>query len=385
MADYYPLLARALESLPDKSQAARSVVYDRAKTALLGQLKNVNPPLGEDAIQRELDSLDEAIARIEKAQAAPAAARIPEPGEADAPPPVSRPKVDGTQIRRGGRRGRSLLTALGLVAVIVPIAVVAWLWRDKPAEQQQAAAPSTATAPAEQTPSAPASSDPKFPERVGGGSAQPASPSQPASAPAQPGQAEPRPAVPAPAAEGVAVAQKAALIEENTQDSQQPKMTSGRAFWRLDAVNSGQGQPLETVVRATVEVPDAGITLQLTMKRNRDSALPASHTMELVFTTPAGDAGRAVREVNPPLFRGDDGARGVPVAALSVPVKENLFLVGLSDLRGDVERNTELVRNRNWIEVPLRFASGQRATLVFEKGVTGDRVVQDAYKAWAQP
>ena len=92
-----------------------------------------------------------------------------------------------------------------------------------------------------------------------------------------------------------------------------------------------------------------------------------------------------VRDVNPPLFRADDSARGVPVAALAVPVRENLFLIGLSDLRGDLERNTDLIRNRNWIEIPVRFASGTRATLIFEKGVAGERVVADAFKAWAQP
>lgn len=372
MADYYPLLARALESLPDNNRATRGVVYDRARAALLAQLKGLNPPLSEEAIAREIGSLDEAVARIEGEQdqkAMPA----PAPEVADDKP--ARPKVDGSQIKRGGRRNRSVMTAIGLVAVIVPIAVLAWLWRDRPVTQSSTTPPTT-------QPSAPptASSEPKFPERVGSGSSQerpPASPSRDPAPPAgQTGQ---------PPASSVAVAQKAGLIEENSQDPKQPKMTAGRAIWRLDAVNAGQGQPLDTVVRASVEIPEAGVTLQLALKKNRDSALPASHTMELVFTTPADDPNRAVRDVNPPLFRGDDGARGVPVAALSVPVKENLFLIGLSDLRSDLDRNIDLIRNRNWVEIPLRFASGMRATLVFEKGIAGERVINDALKAWEQP
>jgi hypothetical protein len=380
MADYYPLLARALESLPENTQAARAVVYDRAKAALIGQLKNVKPPLGEDAIQREVESLEEAIARIERTHdesVAPPAADAESASASEAA--VTRPKVDGTQIRRGGRRTRSLVTAVGLVAVIVPIAVMAWLWRDKP-NPQPPVTPRT-TEPA----SPPANGEPKSPERLGGG---PVPEGVPAAPPreAAPQTGTDRPASgPSPSAEGVAVAQKAALVEENSQEPKQPKITSGRAFWRLDAVNSGQGQPLDTVVRATVEVPEAGLTMQLALKRNRDSALPASHTIELNFSTPAGDTGRVVRDVNPPLFRADDGARGVPIAALSVPVKENLFLIGLSDLRTDLERNTDLMRNRNWMEIPLRFASGVRANLVFEKGVAGERVIAEALKAWAQP
>jgi len=35
--------------------------------------------------------------------------------------------------------------------------------------------------------------------------------------------------------------------------------------------------------------------------------------------------------------------------------------------------------------LPVRFASGTRATLVFEKGTSGDRAITEAFKAWSQP
>ncbi|TDR89251.1 histidine kinase [Enterovirga rhinocerotis] len=378
MADYYPLLARALDGLSDNTPDTRALVFDRARAALTSQLRAVQPPLADEELAREIASLDEAISRAERAYSASersAAAPLPPEPPEPAVEPV-RPRVGGTPIR-SPRRGRSLLTAFGLVAVIVPLAVAAWLWRDKPAAPSE-----VATSRPVETQPAPAPSEPKFPERVGG---EPAPESGGAAKPTQAPPASKPPAAAAPAAE-VPVAQKAALVEENTQDPQQPKVTSGRALWRLDAFNPGQGQPLETAVRATVEIPDAGLVLHLTLRKNLDKSLPASHTMELAFTTsPAGDTNKMVRDVNPPLFRADDSARGLPVAALSVPVKENLFLIGLSDLRGDLERNAELIRNRNWIEVPLRFASGTRATLVFEKGVGGNRVIEEAYKAWGQP
>jgi len=292
MADYYPLLARALESLPDKTPQARRLVYDRAKAALVGQLKNVNPPLGEDAILRELSSLEEAIARLEES-----AEKLPIPEASRVEVRAERPKVDPVRAPPAGKSRSSVLTAVGLVAVIVPIAVLAWLWRDR------AAAP-VAPAPAAEQPAAPAAgTDPKFPERVAGGAGGAA---PPASSPSRQGSGQAGGGDPS-AAPGLPVAQKAALIEENTQDPKQPKMTAGRAFWSLDSVNPGQGQPLDTVVRATVEVPDAGLTLNMTLRRNRDAALPATHTIELSFTTPPGDPGRAVRDINPPLFRADDG------------------------------------------------------------------------------
>ena len=395
MADYYPLLARALDGLSDPGSAARDTVYERARTALHTQLRSVQPPLNEAQIARERASLEEAIGRVERARTAPGAPG-PHPGDEPAEEQAAlgegRTRIDRQPpIRRGGRRGRSLLTAFGLVAVIAPIAVAAWLWRDQPAPAEAPRAPAS--------PPPAVASDPKFPERVATGDAPPVAPptrtapdrpagAPPVSAGAAPGAgASPSPGAPdTPSVQpDLAVAQKAAFVEENPADPQQPKTTAGRALWRLDSVNAGQGQALETIVRATVDVPDAGISLQLAMRRNRDTTLPASHTLELTFTTTSSTPVRQVRDVNLPLLRTDDGSRGIQLSGLSVPVKENLFLIGLSDLRQDIERNSELLLSRNWIELPLRFSSGQRATLVFEKGVSGDRVMVDAFKQWAQP
>ena len=45
MADFHPILARAIAGLTDKSPEARRAVYDRARTALLAQLRSLDPPL----------------------------------------------------------------------------------------------------------------------------------------------------------------------------------------------------------------------------------------------------------------------------------------------------------------------------------------------------
>jgi hypothetical protein len=203
----------------------------------------------------------------------------------------------------------------------------------------------------------------KFTERVGGSAAAPA--------PAQPG-----------ARPDVAVAQRAILYEENPANPQEPITHQGRVVWRLEAVNSGQGQPLENAVRAVVEVPDAGLTLNLLLRRNLDSTLPASHTLELSFITRAGDAGRVVRDANVLQFKNEQNARGAPMAGLSIPVRENLFLIGLSNLPGDVERNMDFLQRRNWMDLPLRMASGQRAILSFEKGRAGEQVLTEAIRQW---
>ena len=66
MADYYSLLSRAVGNLPKTaSPAVRKAVYDRARGALVNQLRSMKPPLPEGDILREQTALDAAVARIE--------------------------------------------------------------------------------------------------------------------------------------------------------------------------------------------------------------------------------------------------------------------------------------------------------------------------------
>lgn len=66
MADYYPLIARAIAGLdPNAPGEARRALYARARTALIQQLRSVQPPLSESEITRERLSLEEAVRKIE--------------------------------------------------------------------------------------------------------------------------------------------------------------------------------------------------------------------------------------------------------------------------------------------------------------------------------
>src|SRR3954469_23944109 len=65
MADYYPLIARAVDGIPEGTPESRRAVYERARTALMQQLRSLEPPLSEEDIERERLSLDDAITRVE--------------------------------------------------------------------------------------------------------------------------------------------------------------------------------------------------------------------------------------------------------------------------------------------------------------------------------
>jgi len=397
MADYYPLIARAVEGLTEQTPAARHAVYERARTALVAQLRSLDPPLQEADIQRECASLDDAITRVEADHAPPPAGfdpnafaemlaedqphqspadrlrsvvpprqalRAPSQGAPESEPAShgfeetanARPRIDSRPhpAMQSNRQMRSVLLGAAILFVILAIGGLAW-W------QSRSDAPIPETPVAEAPPEAPANQEAaKIDERVGG-------------------QAPPAPSS---AGQAIGVAHRAVFYEEDATNPQTPKAFVGRVVWRLEDVNPGQGQPLEKAVTANIEVAEAGLTMKMVLRRNLDTTLPASHTVELTFTTRQGDSGRVIRDVGLLQFKNEEAARGTPIAGLPVPVRENLFLIGLSNLQGDVERNTELFVRRNWIDLPVRMASGQRAILSFEKGATGEQVLNNAFSQW---
>ncbi len=101
MAEYYPLLAKAVAGLPNSTPETRRALYDRARKALLAQLQSLQPPVPEADVARETRALDMAMARIEAELTAPngaAAAATPSPPQvhpaaktSPVPPPLSAP------------------------------------------------------------------------------------------------------------------------------------------------------------------------------------------------------------------------------------------------------------------------------------------------------
>ncbi|HWP25696.1 MAG TPA: hypothetical protein VNL39_05075 [Xanthobacteraceae bacterium] len=65
MADYHPLIARAVSGLEVDTAENRRALYERARTALVTQLRSTVPPLEEAVITRERLALEEAIRKVE--------------------------------------------------------------------------------------------------------------------------------------------------------------------------------------------------------------------------------------------------------------------------------------------------------------------------------
>jgi hypothetical protein len=274
------------------------------------------------------------------------------------PPPAPRPRLAADREPKKRARGGTVFPfksaiAVGIVLILVGAAI---LWGKSLVtsvsglfKPQQAAveAPKDASTPL---------SKPKIPDRVG----QPSSTEQVAP-----------------------VAQRVVLYDEDPADPK-GKQFVGSVIWRTEQVKAAAGQKPDIAVRADIEIPDRKFKMTMSFRRNTDTSLPASHTAELTFILPPDFAGGGVGNVPGILMKSNEQARGTPLAGLAVKVTDGFFLVGLSNVDSDRQRNLQLLKERSWFDVPLVYVNQRRAIIAIEKGAPGERAFNDAFAAWGE-
>jgi cyclophilin family peptidyl-prolyl cis-trans isomerase len=179
-------------------------------------------------------------------------------------------------------------------------------------------------------------------------------------------------------------AQKVVLYEEDPADPMGKRFV-GSAIWRTETVTPGPGQPPDLAIRADVEVPGRKLAMTLALRRNTDKDLPASHTVEIMFKLPASLPSGGISSVPGILVKQAESTRGVPLAGLAVKVKNDFYLIGLSNVESDKYRNLQLLKEHGWFDIPLVYNNNRRAIIAIEKGSSGERAFADAFKAWDRP
>lgn len=225
--------------------------------------------------------------------------------------------------------------------------------------------PGTATAlaqaaPTEQTP----------PPETGPTLAAPAAPTNPPTAAPSAGQS-------------IAVAQKAILYEEPIPGSPGTKL-DGSVVWSFVNEPALPGDKPVPQIRGDIEVPELGLKVRLSIHKNDDQALPASHIVELSFDVPPSFAGKFIDAAPGMIAKQTEEARGDPITGAVAKVSDSLFWLALSGLEQDVARNIQLLKDRPWIDIPIRYGNRRRAILTFEKGGPGEKAFADAFAAWGQ-
>ncbi len=87
MADYKELIRRAVQALPENNGAARRAVYEKARAALVGQLRGLNPPLAARDITQHRLQLEDCIRQVEQEASEAVIAGLKQNEELALPPP----------------------------------------------------------------------------------------------------------------------------------------------------------------------------------------------------------------------------------------------------------------------------------------------------------
>jgi hypothetical protein len=170
------------------------------------------------------------------------------------------------------------------------------------------------------------------------------------------------------------------LYEEELNDPQ-GKRHVGSVIWRTETVSPSSGLAPELQVRADITIPERNMSVTWKLHRNTDQSLPASHTIEIMFNLPPDFPGGGVANVPGVLMKESEQERGVPLSGLAVKVA-NGFVIGLSAVDTDVQRNMQLLKDRPWFDVPIVYSDGSRAILAIEKGTSGNGAFADAFASW---
>lgn len=195
------------------------------------------------------------------------------------------------------------------------------------------------------------------------------------------------PAPPAPSGETpatqqvVAIGQKAIFYEEKT-GTEQGTADQGNVVWSVVQDSPGLDQPPEPAIRGDISIPEKGIGMRMTIKRNVDKSLPASHIIEMLFTTPEGFAGGAVENVSRFSMKETEQAPGNPMVGVPAAFGDGFFLIALTDEKTAIDTNIQLLEKQSWVDIPVAYRTGRRALLSFEKGLSGDKVFKEVIDAW---
>ena len=177
-------------------------------------------------------------------------------------------------------------------------------------------------------------------------------------------------------------AQRVMLYEEDPTDPN-GKSYQGWVVWRAEP--SKTGNPADTAIICQVAIPDRPMSVTLTIRRNSDRALPASHTIDVKFDIPANSPTQGVLDVAGIMMKPNEEASGQQLAGTRVKVSKDIFLMGLSAIDLDVQQNMQILKDRPWIGIPFVYGAGQRAVLSIEKGEIGSRVINDTVAQWTPP
>lgn len=188
------------------------------------------------------------------------------------------------------------------------------------------------------------------------------------------------------AAIGDATGDVAALNPEGSQSLLLEASDDGRtgAVPFSGTIEWSQGQDetgLPTIV-GKASIPARNLGVDILLRKNVDSTLPASHLMEVTFRVSDSFIGGSVAGLPGVLLKNEELVQGQPLVGASARVVGNSFLFALSAAPEDQKANGDLLTSRKWLDLALIYATGKRAIITLEKDSAAATMFQDVFSAW---
>jgi hypothetical protein len=315
---------------------------------------------------------------LQSAEAPEVAAEFDRPVFASRPEAeTQRPVAPGAEVAKPKRL--LWVAAAVILGIVLAVAGAAILMRQKPqdlaikpaAEAQQPAQPEASAKIAERVqsnaPASAASPPPSTTPETGQSSAQaPAAPA-PEAAPSAP-------AAPAPSAG------RAAMLVASADNPQKPAVSLGSTVWSL--IPPAPNQPSTVGVKAEADIPDLKMHATMTLRKNTDPTLQATHTIDLKFSFAPGAPITGFKDVGLPQMRKEDSTAAEALTSVKVKISETYFLIALAKGEADIARNLDLMQTRSWFDFPLLLNDERIAKVVFQKSAEGQAMLEKAFEAW---
>ena len=168
-----------------------------------------------------------------------------------------------------------------------------------------------------------------------------------------------------------------AVLSEETQPPSAKRYAGSLAWSTEPASGAGAG---DLVLRGDAQIPDGGLALTLTLVRNRDAAVSASHVITLEFQPAPGFAGGAIGSVAGILLKAHLGAKSL--VGQVTKTGDRSFRIELTTDDAARAQNLQLLADSGWLTVAMVYADGRHAELMLYKGTSGRGAFERALASW---
>jgi hypothetical protein len=170
------------------------------------------------------------------------------------------------------------------------------------------------------------------------------------------------------------------LLEEQAGGAAGAVPYTGSVEW-----SRGTDELGHPTIIAEASIPARNLDVDVLLRRNADTNLPASHLMEVNFSVAESFVGGSIANLPGVLLKNEELVQGQPLTGASARIVGNSFLFALSSASDlDVENNLNLLENRQWMDLAMVYGTGRRAIITLEKGEEGGAVFADVLASWAE-